>query len=72
MFFKIAVIILLFVILFSLGSGLVFMIRDKGQSHRTVKALTVRITLSVGLFILLMIAYATGLITPHGIYPVAP
>jgi hypothetical protein len=72
MFFKIAVIILLFVILFSLGSGLVFMIRDKGQSHRTLKALTVRITLSVGLFILLMVAYATGLITPHGIYPVAP
>ena len=72
MFFKIAVVILLFIILFSLGSGLVFMIRDKGQSHRTVKALTVRITLSVGLFILLMIAYATGLIAPHGIYPVAP
>jgi hypothetical protein len=48
------------------------MIRDKGQSHRTLKALTVRITLSVGLFILLMVAYATGLITPHGIYPVAP
>jgi hypothetical protein len=72
MLFKIAVVILLFIILFSLGSGLVFMIRDKGQSHRAVKALTVRITLSVGLFILLMIAYATGLITPHGIYPVAP
>jgi ABC-type multidrug transport system permease subunit len=48
------------------------MIRDKGQSHRAVKALTVRIALSVGLFILLMIAYATGLITPHGIYPGTP
>jgi hypothetical protein len=46
------------------------MIRDKGQSDRTIKALTLRIALSVGLFLLLLIAYATGLITPHGIYPV--
>ena len=72
MFFKIAVVIILLFILFSLGSGLFFLVQDKGQSKRTVKALTVRIALSLGLFILLMIAYAMGLITPHGIYPVAP
>lgn len=69
MSFKIIVIIFLLIILFSLGSGLVFLIQDKGQSHRTVKALTFRIGLSLALFVLLMIAYATGLITPHGIYP---
>lgn len=72
MFFKIAVVIILFIILFSLGSGLFFLVRDRGHSHRAVKALTVRIALSLGLFILLMAAYAMGLITPHGIYPVAP
>jgi hypothetical protein len=72
MLLKIAIIILLFAILFSLGSGLFFMIRDKGQTQRTAKALTVRITLSIGLFVLLMVAYAAGLITPHGIYPSPP
>lgn len=72
MLLKIAIIILLFAILLSLGSGLFFMIRDKGQTQRTAKALTVRITLSIGLFVLLMVAYAAGLITPHGIYPSPP
>ena len=72
MLLKIAIIILLFAILFSLGSGLFFIIRDKGQTQRTAKALTVRITLSIGLFVLLMVAYAAGLITPHGIYPSPP
>jgi hypothetical protein len=65
MFLKIAVVVVLLVILFSLGSGLVFLVQDKGRSHRTVKALTVRIALSLGLFILLMLAYAFGLIAPQ-------
>jgi hypothetical protein len=72
MFFKIAVLVVLLFILFSLGSGLFFLVQDKGQSKRAVKALTVRIALSLGLFILLMIAYYTGLITPHGVYPTVP
>ncbi len=54
-------------ILFSLGSALYFLVRDKGDSTRTVKALTWRIGLSVVLFILLMIAFALGWITPHSI-----
>jgi hypothetical protein len=56
-------------ILVSLGSGMVFLIKDKGQSLRTAKALTVRITLSVALFGLLMLGIFTGHIKPHGIYP---
>lgn len=68
MIFKIIVILILLMILASLGSGLVFLIRDGGRrSPRTVKALTVRIVLSIGLFVLLMLAYATGLISPHGL-----
>jgi hypothetical protein len=67
MLLKIIVAVILLLILVSLGSGLFFLIRDQGRSPRTVKALTVRIALSIGLFILLMIAYATGLITPHGV-----
>lgn len=67
---KLIILLLLAVILCSLGSGLFFLIRDKGSSQRTVKALTVRIALSLGLFVLLFVAAALGLITPHGALPV--
>ncbi len=69
MLFKILAVVLLLTILSSLGMGLVYMMRDKGQSHRAVKALTFRIGLSVMLFVLFIIAAATGLITPHGVFP---
>ena len=65
---KLFVVVTLITILVSLGSGLIFLIRDRGTTTRTVKALTVRIALSVTLFILLLIAGATGLITPHGVF----
>jgi hypothetical protein len=39
---------------------------DKGDSKKMVRALTVRVSLSVGLFLLLMVAWATGLIQPLG------
>ena len=65
--FKIIVIILLLMILASLGSGLFFLINDQGKNRRTVKALTLRIGLSVALFLLLMLAYALGLIKPNGL-----
>ena len=67
MLIKAIVAIILLLILASLGSGLVFMIRDQGRGPRAVKALTVRIALSVGLFLLLLLAYAAGLINPHGL-----
>lgn len=70
MLFKVLVVLLLLVILFSLGSGLIFLVRDKGATDRAVKALTVRIGLSLGLFVLLFIAAAAGWITPHGVTPV--
>ena len=66
---KIIVVPFLFAIIGSLFSGLFFLMKDKGTSERTVKALTVRVSLSVLLFILLMIGFATGLLQPHGITP---
>ena len=51
----------------SLGSALFHMMTDKGDSKKMVKALTIRVALSVGLFILLLIAWANGLIQPHGL-----
>lgn len=66
MLIKIVIILMLLLILASLGSGLVFMIRDRSGGQRTVKALTARVVLSITLFILLMLAYATGLLVPRG------
>ena len=68
MLFKIIVIGLLGVILLSLSAALFSMIKDKGQSDRTVKALTVRIALSIGLITLLGVGAQLGLIQPHGVY----
>lgn len=49
-------------ILTSLFSALVFMFRGRGRDPRMVKALTVRIVLSISLFILLLAAFYFGLI----------
>lgn len=67
--FKILIIVLLILILLSLSSGMFFLVHDKGSTDRTVKSLTVRIVLSVLLFLLLFVGFATGLIKPHGIVP---
>jgi len=56
----------LVVIVASLASALVYLVRDKGGSDRTVKALTVRVTLSVTLFLLLLAGYYFGLIPKSG------
>ncbi len=63
---KLVVIAFLIVIVASLASALIYLIRDKGQSDRTVKALTVRVALSVALFLLLMIGSYFGIIPQHG------
>lgn len=64
---KILVVVIFIAILASLGSALVFMIKDPGGSSRTAKALTARIGISIGLFALLFVLWWLGLITPHGI-----
>ncbi|GAA3926227.1 twin transmembrane helix small protein [Luteimonas lutimaris] len=57
----------LLVILWNLGAGLYYMLVDKGQTKRTVNALTKRIALSVALILLVILAIWMGWITPHGI-----
>lgn len=57
----IAVLFFLF-ILYSLASALFYMVKDKGQSTRMLKSLTLRIGLSVILFIILMTAYYFGIL----------
>ena len=65
---KILIVVTLFAIVFSLGSALFHMSRGKGDSRKMARALTVRVGLSVALFILLMLAWYNGLITPHGVH----
>lgn len=62
---KVFIIAMLLAILTSLGAALVFLLRDHSRSKRTAWALTVRITLSVVLFLALLVGMATGVITPH-------
>lgn len=64
------IIILAFIaILASLFSGVYFMLKDQGRSTRNVKALTIRISLSLLLFVLLIVAYLTGIIRPNPVHP---
>ena len=65
---KILVAIAFFLIIGSLGSALFFLMRDKGQSNRTVHALALRVGLSITLFLLLIGAHYMGWIEPTGIY----
>ena len=61
------IIAFLLVILYNLGAGLYYMMTDKGQTDRTVKALTWRIGLSVFLILLIIVGIWTGAIQPHGL-----
>jgi uncharacterized membrane protein len=62
---KAILVLLLIFILFSLGSALYFLVHDKANSDRIVKALTWRVGLSLLLFVILLIAFAMGWISPH-------
>ncbi|MEB0139030.1 MULTISPECIES: twin transmembrane helix small protein [unclassified Undibacterium] len=65
---KILVAIAFFLIIFSMGSALVYLMKDKGRSNRTVKALAYRVGFSISLFLLILLANYFGLIEPTGIH----
>lgn len=59
---KIIILLMLALILASLFSALFYLVKDKGHGERTAKALTIRISLSIALFVLLLISFKLGLI----------
>src|SRR5690606_33020118 len=61
------VVAFLLVILWNLGSALYYLMVDRGESKRTVNALTRRIALSIGLILLVVLGIWTGVIQPHGV-----
>jgi hypothetical protein len=64
---RLVILVALVAILVSLGAALGFTARKRSTSSWTVSALTIRIALSVALFIFLLVAWALGWIEPHGL-----
>ena len=65
--FKIAIVSILLFILLSLAIAFFSFVTKKADSDKMLKALTIRIALSIGLLIFLMLGAQFGLISPHGI-----
>jgi hypothetical protein len=59
------IILLLIAIVGSLGQALAAMASGPGHSARMARSLTMRISLSLGLFALLFVGYHFGWIEPH-------
>lgn len=63
MVFKVLVVLMLFAVIGSLFSSLVFLYKDRGEGSRVVKALTLRISLSILLFVGLLLSLHFGLVS---------
>lgn len=61
------IVVMLIAIVGSLGHALFTLSSGPSDSTRMVRALTIRIGLSVALFAFLMIGWYLGLIQPHGV-----
>ena len=64
---KLIIIAVMIIIVGALASSLIFLVRDKESSKRTVTALTWRISLSLLLFLFLLLAFKLHWIVPHGV-----
>lgn len=71
MLFKVLVLLALLGIAVALFRGMYFLVKG-GDSEKLRKALLWRVSLSIALFLLLMLAVRMGWITPHGLQPAAP
>ena len=62
------VIVCLVAIVASMASALLYLFRGgDGGSSKMLRALTIRVAISVGLFVFLMASYKFGLIGPQGL-----
>ena len=64
---RLVVFLVLASIVVSLGVALYHLATGRGESGKLLRSLTVRIGLSVALFVVLMLAWRFGLIQPHGL-----
>jgi putative copper export protein len=69
MFIKIIILTLFVLILASLAASMFTFIRDRENKQRTARLLTIRITLSIILFVVLGLSFLMGWIQPHPLLP---
>ena len=69
MLIKFLIVFILIAILISLGAGFFFLLFDRGQSKHMVNSLTVRVGLSVALFVMLFVAWYFDVLQPHPLTP---
>ena len=67
-YFKYIVLLALALIIYNLYKAFANMFGRKSDPKKVLKALTLRIGLSIVLFALLFAAYGLGYIKPHGLY----
>jgi len=60
MLLKIIVVALLFIVLYCLGSAVVYLVKDGSSPEKMAKALTWRIVISLVLFLFLMLSFMMG------------
>jgi Protein of unknown function (DUF2909) len=65
---KLLILVIFGLIVWSFGSAAWYLTRNGGDGRKFARALTWRIALSVGLFILLYVLYRNGLIKPYSVY----
>ena len=64
---RILIIVLLLAVVASLFSGLYFVYRDKSGGNRAVIALTIRVAISIPVFVILIGSYYFGWIPERGL-----
>jgi cytochrome bd-type quinol oxidase subunit 2 len=67
---KLLIIGIFLAILYTLASSFYFLVKDQGDGDRTVRRLSWRVGLSLGLVVLLWVAFQFGIIEPQGVNPV--
>lgn len=67
MLIKIFILVVLACIVLSLFSALALLFRKQGEKNRMVQALTVRVALSIGLFLMLLAGVYFGFIPSQGL-----
>jgi hypothetical protein len=63
---RILIVVLLLAVIASLFSGLYFVYKDKGGTNRAVISLTIRIALSILVFLILVVSYLFGWVPDRG------
>jgi branched-subunit amino acid transport protein AzlD len=67
MIIKILIILAMLAIMVSLFRSLYFLATEKSESKKTVRGLSWRIGLSIGLFLLIVLSIYMGWLEPHGL-----